>query len=150
MTWVPADDTALAGAITKGNNIRTSDFFVSPIFDSCVENPPCPWDKSGNDNLKESELMPIIAPNDGVSTYRFRIYEREDNGTTSYERKGIIADYIEDQSKLPANKRSDFTFFDYSGKIEFIGTAVIDIEKIQAGSVQSTYTYLFNLIDPPR
>jgi hypothetical protein len=150
MTWDNADEAALAQATTEGTNIRNSDFYVAPVYSGCIDDPPCPWDKTGNNDLKESNLMPVILPRETGTTYQVKAYEREDNGTISYALKGVIANYLEDQSRLPANKRADFTFFEYSGKIEFTGTAIIIVEKIQAGTVQSTYTYLFNLIDPLR
>ena len=150
MTWDSDDDTALSKALSDGTDIRNNDFYVGPVYDGCIDNPPCPWDKSGNDNLTESNLMPVILPKENDTTYQVKAYEREDNGTISYALKGVIANYSEDQSRLPANKRADFTFFEYSGNIAFRGTAIIKIEKIQGGTVLNAFTYLFNLVDPPR
>lgn len=146
MTWDNADETALAQAIAKGTDVRNNDFSVASNFNDCVEDPPCPWDKSGNNNLTEANLMPIILPSEVGTTYQIRVYEREDHGTVSYELKGTIANYQVDQSRLPANKRAEFTFFEYAGNIPFIGTAIIVIEKNPTNSAQSTYTYLFNLV----
>ena len=59
MTWDSDDDTALSKALSDGTDIRNNDFYVGPVYDGCIDNPPCPWDKSGNDNLTESNLMQL-------------------------------------------------------------------------------------------
>ncbi len=147
MTWNGGDQNALAQALAQGDTIKSSDFDVPDGFPRCEFNPPCPWDKSGDDNLDEADLMPIIVPTDRDASYQFEIFGRRDSADEkSYDVLSSVASYAVNQSRLPADKRDGFTFFEHGGVSRDHSTVIFIVKRFEGSSLQSTFTYFFNLV----
>ena len=144
MSWTQQDDLEKSQAFFQANVMRT-DFNIAPHFQNCIPEPPCPWDKH-NDELSPADLMPVMMSNDGVFTYSFRVAQRTDNGTSSYTVGPDIVQYGQNQSQLDPQVQSEFAYYEHQSQITYRGTAIMIIEKSHRGSVQNSFTYLFNLI----
>ena len=141
-TWSAQDGIEKSQAYFQANVLKT-DFSIPPQYQHCKPEPPCPWDKEGDD-LTPADLMPVIMANDGVYTYSYRVAQRTDT-QNGFDIGPTIADYSQDQSKLDPKIQSEFAYYGHSGVGTYTGPAVIVIEKLHRGTVQETVYYLFNM-----
>lgn len=142
-SWSQQDSIEKSQAYFQANVLRT-EFSIPSKYEHCRPEPPCPWDKEGDD-LKPQDFMPIIMATDGVYSYSYKAFQRVD-ANKGYSLGPSILDYNLDQSKLDAKIRSEFTLFEPSGAINYQGPAVLVVEKSHRGVVESSFHYLFNLI----
>jgi len=143
MTWSPQDDVEKGQAFFQANVLKT-DFAIPPQYQQCIPEPPCPWDKQ-KDELSAADLMPILMSLDGVYSYTYRVAQRSDNNN-AYQVGQTFAQYGQDQSALDPSVQSEFAYFAHQSQITYTGPAIILIEKLHRGQVQSTFTYLFNMV----
>jgi hypothetical protein len=146
MTWNQQDAAVQAKAINDADAMRTNYFTVPQNLKGCETDPPCPWDKTGNNNLSSTDLMPVVMANDGSTTYRIEVFKRTDDGTVSYQIGDSIDVYSLNQSMLIPAIQGTFLYYEHGREITYTGKAIIVIRKIQPGSAESKFTYLFNLI----
>ena len=143
MTWSQQDDVEKGQAFYQANVLKT-DFAIPPQYQQCIPEPPCPWDKQ-KDELSASDLMPILMSLDGVYSYTYKVAQRTDSGNT-FQVGQTIAQYGLDQSRLDPKVQSEFAYYAHQSQISYLGDAVMLIEKLHRGQVQSTFTYLFKLV----
>ncbi len=141
-TWSQQDAIEKSQSYFQANVLRT-EFSIPSKYEHCKPEPPCPWDKEGDD-LKPQDLMPIIMANDGVYTYSYGVYERTDH-QRGYSQGAPVTLYALDQSGLDPSIQSEFTLFRHSGVSNYQGTALFVIEKSHRGTVESAFHYLFNM-----
>ena len=141
-TWNQQDSVEKSQAYYQANVMRT-DFSIPSKYEHCRPEPPCPWDKEG-DNLTSNDLMPILLANDGVYTYSFKVAQRNDN-TNGFTVGPVIAQYAPDQSRLDTKIQSEFTYLAHAGVSKYVGPAVIVVERSHRGNVENTFNYLFNM-----
>lgn len=143
MSWSPQDDVEKGQAFYQANVLRT-DFAIPPKYQQCIPEPPCPWDKH-NDELTAKDLMPILMSLDGVYSYTYRVSQNSISGNT-YQVGQTIAQYGLDQGKLDPTVQTEFAYYEHQSQISYLGDAILLIEKLHRGQVQSTFTYLFKLV----
>ncbi|RLD19470.1 MAG: hypothetical protein DRI69_08350 [Bacteroidetes bacterium] len=147
LKWDKKVDGALQTQTEDGSkSMREQDFKVPQNLQGCVSNPPCPWDKSGADQLTSDNFMPIIMPNVSGTTYNIKVSKQTASAGEKYKADGTLADYKIEPGALVPGIQSKFLYYSYAGKIKYLGEAIIVIEEIQGGSIQNTFTYLFKFV----
>lgn len=144
-TWNNDDRIEQSSMFFKSSVMRLD--FNMDGFEHCIPKPPCPWDKEGDD-LNEAQFKDIIMGNDGIFTYRYGVFQRTDEpGKSGFEIGDRVMSYSLDQSKLAESVRGEFSF--YQRTVEnpgYLGRAVVKIEKLSRGVLDSTFYYLFNFV----
>lgn len=143
MTWSPQDDVEKGQAFYQANVMRT-DFAIPPQYQQCIPEPPCPWDKH-NDELSAADLMPVLMSLDGVYSYNFRVGQITISGNT-FQVGQTLAQYSLDQAQLDPSVQAEFAYYEHQSQISHLGDAIIVIQKLHRGQVQSTFNYLFKLV----
>jgi hypothetical protein len=145
---------------TWNNNDRieqSSMFFRSSIlrldfnlagFEHCLPKPPCPWDKQGDD-LKYDQFNDVIMGNDGIFTHRIEVFKRTDEPNKSGFQVGEkIMSYKIEQKNLKEVIRSEFSYYHRTVEQQgYKGKALVKVEKLSRGSIDSTFFYLFNFVE---
>lgn len=144
-TWNNNDRIEKSSMFFKSSVLRLD--FDLDGFEHCLPRPPCPWDKEG-DNLKYDQFKGIIMGNDGIFTHRYEVFKRTDDPDKSGFNLGdMLMSYALDQSKLKEDIRSEFSYFERNVEVlEYTGKAVVKVEKLSRGSIDSTFFYLFNFV----
>ena len=144
-SWSQDDRIEQSSMFFKSNVLRLD--FNTEGYEHCLPKPPCPWDKE-KDQLNDGQFKDILMGNDGINAFRFQVYERIDEPRKagfSFGKK-LLA-YTPNQKALEESVRGDFLYYQRPDLAErFTGSAVIRIEKLTRGVLESSFHYLFEFV----
>lgn len=144
-SWSADDRIEQSNMFFKSNVLRLD--FNMEGFEHCIPKPPCPWDKE-KDQLNQAQFKDIIMGNDGMNSFRINVYERIDEpGRTGFSMGTQLMGYTLDQKSLDESVRADFTYYHRSSLSDrYVGNAVVRIDKLSRGVLESTFHYLFEFV----